>query len=153
MFNKMQLYYLTYIFMVQDRAFTPDSYCCVGCCHFFYLTVKGKRGQWPKSSITCFQNSCSTPVENHCSAAINNDLNRTLNSLDSWNYLGWLEELSKKSYSFSHGNSGKDLFIFGNWKCSHQLVRTDTWRNNKFSGVCPLYAYILNLEFFLTEFL
>ena len=30
----MQLYYMAYIFMVQDRIFTWDGYCFVGCCHF-----------------------------------------------------------------------------------------------------------------------
>ena len=27
-----------HIFMVQDRAPTADRYCCISCCHFFYLT-------------------------------------------------------------------------------------------------------------------
>ena len=38
--NKMQFYYMTYIlnicvFMVPDRAFAWDGYCCVGWCHCF----------------------------------------------------------------------------------------------------------------------
>lgn len=31
--------------------------------------------------------------------------------------------------------------------------RGQTLEEIKFSGICPLYAYILNLEFLLTEFL
>ena len=49
--QSMRLFYMTYVFMVQGRAFTPNShlagYCCVGYCHFFYLTISGKRGQCP----------------------------------------------------------------------------------------------------------
>ena len=49
--QSMRLFYMTYVFMVQGRAFTPNShlagYCCVGYCHFFYLTISVKRGQCP----------------------------------------------------------------------------------------------------------
>lgn len=46
MANKMQLYYMTYIFMVQNREFTLDGYCCVGYCHFL-LEPKGKEVSGP----------------------------------------------------------------------------------------------------------
>lgn len=37
--SKMQLYYTTYVFMVQGRALTLDGDGCASCCHFFYLKI------------------------------------------------------------------------------------------------------------------
>ena len=52
------------------RAFTSDGSCCVGWCHFFYLTInlREKRSvpltKW--SGTACFQNLCGTLVGNRC---------------------------------------------------------------------------------------
>ena len=45
MTSKMKFYYMTYVFMGQDRAFALDGY--VGCGHFFIWQSKGKEVSAP----------------------------------------------------------------------------------------------------------
>ena len=40
--NKMQLYYTTYVFMVQDRAFTPNAIVVLAVDTFLIWQSKGK---------------------------------------------------------------------------------------------------------------
>ena len=62
--NKMHLYYRTHIFTVQGRAFTPDDYCCVGCC-FLFDSLREKRSVplTKPSGIACFKYSRGTRVD------------------------------------------------------------------------------------------
>ena len=47
MTNKMQCYYTTYIFVVQDRALIPEGYCCVGCVIFPFDNLWGVKVSAP----------------------------------------------------------------------------------------------------------
>lgn len=63
--NSMHIYCMAYIFLVQDRIFTMDGYCCfVACCHFFCSLREERLGSLTKQSgITCLWNSCGPPIE------------------------------------------------------------------------------------------
>ena len=66
--NKIQLYYMTYLFMVQDRVFTVEGYWYFGCCHFLFDSLREKKSVplTKESSIACFKNSYGTPFEKCC---------------------------------------------------------------------------------------
>ena len=46
-------------------SFTPNGYCCVGCCHFLFDNLREKSAvpltKW--SRVSPFRSSCGTPVE------------------------------------------------------------------------------------------
>ena len=65
--NKMQLCYMTFTFMVQDRPVTPDRHHWVGCCHFLFDNLRKKRSVplTKQSDVACFTGSCGARVESH----------------------------------------------------------------------------------------
>ena len=55
---------MTCMFVVQDRAFTPDGYCVDG---YLFDTQRGERSVplTKESGIVCFKNSDGPSVANH----------------------------------------------------------------------------------------
>ena len=61
--NKMQFYYMTYIFTVQDRALILEHNCCIGCCHFVIWLSKRKKDEclWKIVRYCIFKFFLGTP--------------------------------------------------------------------------------------------